>query len=241
MVLKPGREAAAEAIFRKWELDFAVIGQVTDTGRMVADAGTARRSPTSRSARSPTRRRSTTGRMCRRRRAAPLGPIAPESSDIGDDLLQLMGSPDLASRRWIWEQYDHMVGADTVQRPGGDAAMVRIHGSAQGRWRSRPIARRAIAMPIRSRAASRRSPNAGAISDRGRREAAGRDRLPELRQSAAARDHGPVRRLHRGHGRGLPALAFPIVRGNVSLYNETKATTAPAARSCRRRRSAASA
>src|SRR3546814_5978665 len=43
-----------------------------------------------------------------------------------------MGSPDLASRRWIWEQYDHMVGADTVQSPGGDAAVVRVHGTDKG-------------------------------------------------------------------------------------------------------------
>jgi phosphoribosylformylglycinamidine (FGAM) synthase-like enzyme len=43
----------------------------------------------------------------------------------------MMGSPDLASRRWIWEQYDHTVMSDTVQRPGGDAAVVRVHGSSK--------------------------------------------------------------------------------------------------------------
>src|SRR3546814_6867018 len=62
---------------------------------------------------------------------APLGPVPPQG-DIGDNLVKLMGSPDLASRRWIWEQYDHMVGADTVQRPGGDAAVVRVHGTDRG-------------------------------------------------------------------------------------------------------------
>ncbi|MBV8916171.1 MAG: phosphoribosylformylglycinamidine synthase subunit PurL, partial [Acetobacteraceae bacterium] len=94
MVLKPGREPEAEKIFRKWELDFAVIGEVTDTGHMVLEfEGEV---------------------VC----DIPLGPLAdvPESSDIAADLLRLMASPDLASRRWIWEQYDHMVGADTVQR-----------------------------------------------------------------------------------------------------------------------------
>ncbi len=53
----------------------------------------------------------------------------PESTDIAADLLKLMASPNLASRRWIWEQYDSQVGADTVQRPGGDAAVVRVHGT----------------------------------------------------------------------------------------------------------------
>src|SRR3546814_6661774 len=50
-------------------------------------------------------------------------------TDLAADLKTLMGSPDIASRRWIWEQYDHMVGGDTVQRPGGDAAVVRVHGT----------------------------------------------------------------------------------------------------------------
>ena len=130
MVLKPGREAEAEAIFRKWELDFAVIGRVTDTGRMVLTFGGET--------------------VC----DIPLGPLAdeapaydrpwektpppapltdiPDCTDIAADLLTLMASPDLASRRWIWEQYDHMVGADTVQRPGGDAAVVRVHGTDKG-------------------------------------------------------------------------------------------------------------
>src|SRR3546814_7543756 len=57
---------------------------------------------------------------------APLGEV-PAKGGVDDNLVAMMGSPDLASRRWVWEQYDHMVGADTVQRPGGDAAVVRVH------------------------------------------------------------------------------------------------------------------
>src|SRR5690606_17315825 len=127
MVLKPGREPEAEAIFRKWELDFAVIGRVTDTGHMVltwngevvADiplAPLADEAPLYDRPWEPTPK------------PGPLGDL-PESQDLAADLVKLMGSPDLASRRWIWEQYDHMVGADTVQRPGGDAAVVRVHGT----------------------------------------------------------------------------------------------------------------
>src|SRR3712207_3917071 len=127
MVLKPGREAEAEAIFRKWELDFAVIGTVTDTGRMmlkwrgetVCDiplGPLADEAP------------------CYDRpwvRTEPPSPLAdaPVSSDPAADLLRLIGSPDLASRRWIYEQYDPKVGGDTVQPPGGDAALVRVHGT----------------------------------------------------------------------------------------------------------------
>src|SRR5205085_2335559 len=127
MVLKPGREAEAEAIFRKWELDFAVIGEVTDTGRMelvwngetVADI--------------PLDPLADEAPLYERPYAIPKPPEPltdiPESSDIAADLLKLMASPALASRRWVWEQYDQSVGADTVQRPGGDAAVVRVHGS----------------------------------------------------------------------------------------------------------------
>ena len=131
MVLKPGREAEAEAIFRKWELDFAVIGRVTDTGpdgghlvlkwngETAADiplAPLADDAPLYDRPWIPTPS------------PAPLAEL-PESGDVGSDLLRLMACPDLASRRWIWEQYDHMVGADTIQRPGGDAAVVRVHGT----------------------------------------------------------------------------------------------------------------
>src|SRR3712207_3696109 len=133
MVLKPGREAEAEAIFRKWELDFAVIGRVTDSGHMVlrwngeiaADIPLA---PLADEA--PLYERPHLGSDEYKVWAGvkPLGEL-PQSTDLAADLLTLMGSPDLASRRWIWEQYDHMVGADTVQRPGGDAAVVRVHGT----------------------------------------------------------------------------------------------------------------
>lgn len=129
MVLKPGREDFAEAIFRKWELDFAVIGHVTETGRMVLRhkgevvcdiplAPLADDAPLYDRPHVPTE--------------VPAVITSPGCRDPAADLLKLMGSPDIASRRWIWEQYDHMVGGDTVQRPGGDAAVVRVHGTQKG-------------------------------------------------------------------------------------------------------------
>src|SRR3546814_915120 len=126
MVLKPGREEFAAAIFHKWELDFAVIGTVTDIGRMVLEhkgeivcdiplAPLADDAPLYDRPHVPTPKQ------------AELTNV-PETKDVAADLKTLMGTPDIASRRWIWEQYDSQVGADSVQT-GGDAALVRIHGT----------------------------------------------------------------------------------------------------------------
>src|SRR5690606_33276013 len=133
MVLKPGREGEAEAIFRKWELDFAVIGEVTDTGHMVLEWNGEVVCDI------PLDPLADDAPLCHRphvspdeykawAKVAPLGDV-PDCADVGADLLVLMASPDLASRKWIWEQYDSQVGADTLQRPGGDAAVVRVHGT----------------------------------------------------------------------------------------------------------------
>src|SRR3546814_3959796 len=132
MVLKPGREAEAEAIFRKWELDFAVIGEVTDPGRMqlVWNGETVCDIPLGPLAdEAPEYDRPHLSRKEYKAWAQvrPLGDV-PQSTDIAADLLKLMASPNLASRRWIWEQYDSQVGADTLQT-GGDAGVVRVHGT----------------------------------------------------------------------------------------------------------------
>lgn len=220
MVLKPGREDFAEAIFHKWELDFAVIGRVTDTGRMVlkwngeavcdiplgplADEAPAYDRPWV-----PTPKRD------------PLTDI-PESTDIGADLLKLMASPDIASRRWIWEQYDHMVGADTVQRPGGDAAVVRVHGTRKGlaittdctpRYcYADPVegGKQAIAECWRNLCAVGAKPLAATDCMN-----FGNPQRPEIM--------GQFVGCIEGMAEACAALDFPIVSGNVSLYNETKA------------------
>jgi len=226
MVLKPGREAEAEAIFRKWELDFAVIGEVTDTGRMQLDWNGER--------------------VC----DIPLGPLAddapcyerpylsrdeykawaqvkpldevPESSDIAADLLKLMGSPNLASRRWIWEQYDQSVGANTVQRPGGDAAVVRVHGSRKALAITTDVTPRyCYADPYEGgkQAVAEAYRNLCAV---GARPLAitnclnfGNPQRPEI----MAQMVGCI----EGMAEACRALDFPVVSGNVSLYNETKA------------------
>jgi len=221
MVLKPGREAFAEAIFHKWELDFAVIGEVTDTGRMVlvhhgetvcdiplgplADDAPLYDRP---HVKTPP--------------PAPLGEV-PLCTDPAADLLKLMGSPDIASRRWIWEQYDHMVGADTIQRPGGDAAVVRVHGTDKGLAMSTDCTPRycyadpfeggkqAIAECWRNITAVGATPLATTDCMN-----FANPQRPEIM--------GQFVGCIEGMAEACTALDFPIVSGNVSLYNESKAT-----------------
>ena len=144
MVLKPEAEETARRIFEKWQLDFAVIGRITDTGALVVKEK---------------------GQNVVDIPVAPLVEASPEydrpydeigaptvvraenvpaETSIPAALETLMASPDLCSRRWIWEQYDHMVMADTVFRPGGDAAVIRIMAPIKA-LPSLPTAPRAIA------------------------------------------------------------------------------------------------
>ncbi len=227
MVLKPGREAEAEKIFRKWELDFAVIGEVTDTGRMVLDWNgevvcDIPLGPLADDA--PCYERPHLGLDDYKAwaKVKPLGDV-PESADIAADLLKLMASPNLASRRWIWEQYDQSVGADTVQRPGGDAAVVRVHGSRKALAMTTDCTPRYVyADPYEGgkQAIAEAYRNLCAV---GARPLAvtnclnfGNPQRPEIMAQF-------VEAL-RGMGDACRALDFPIVSGNVSLYNESKAT-----------------
>jgi phosphoribosylformylglycinamidine synthase len=219
MVLKPGREAEAEAIFRKWELDFAVIGRVTETGRMVLtwNGETAADIPLGPLADdAPAYERPWEA-------TPPPAPLAdtPQSRDIAADLLRLMASPDIASRRWIWEQYDQKVGADTIQPPGGDAALVRVHGT-----------RKALAITTdctpRYCQADPREGGKQAIAEAWRNLCAvgarplaatdcmnfGNPQRPEIM--------GQFVGCIEGMAEACRALDFPIVSGNVSLYNETR-------------------
>src|SRR5207248_9679213 len=219
MVLKPGREAEAEAIFRKWELDFAVIGEVTDTGRMqlVWNGETVAEIPLDPLA--------DEAPLYERPYAVPKAPEPltdiPESTDIAADLLKLMASPALASRRWVWEQYDQSVGANTVQCPGGDAAVVRVHGSKKAlaittdcnpRYcYADPVegGKQAVAEAYRNLCAAGAKPLAitNCLNF-------GNPQRPEVM--------GQFVGCVEGMAEACRALDFPVVSGNVSLYNETK-------------------
>ncbi len=221
MVLKPGKEAFAEAIFRKWELDFAVIGHVTDTGRMVLEhkgeivcdiplAPLADDAPLYDRPHAPTPPRAALS-------------DAPESVDPAADLLKLMGSPDIASRRWIWEQYDAQVGGDTVALSGGDAAVVRVHGHDKALAMTTDCTPRyCFADPVEG--------GKQAVAEAWRNlTAVGATPLAITNCLNFANPQRPeimgqIVGCLEGMGLACRALDFPIVSGNVSLYNESKAT-----------------
>jgi phosphoribosylformylglycinamidine synthase II len=219
MVLRDGREEIARRIFTKWELDFAIVGRVTDTGRMVLRQGgevvadlpvapVAGASP-----------------VYERPFVVPEAPSAPAGQHPSgvpyrEALLRLLASPDLASKRWIWEQYDHTVMGDTVQRPGGDSAVVRVHGTAKG------LALTTDCTP-RYCAADPRMGGRQAVAEAWRNLVATGARPlaitnclnfgnPE-RPSVMGQIVGCI----EGMAEACRALDFPVVSGNVSLYNET--------------------
>jgi len=227
MVLKPGREGEAEKIFRKWELDFAVIGEVTDTGHMVLEWNgevvcDIPLGPLADDAPEYERPHLSREEYKAWAQVKPLDDV-PESTDIAADLLKLMASPNLASRRWIWEQYDSQVGADTVQRPGGDAAVVRVHGTKKALAMTTDCTPRyCYADPYEGgkQAIAEAYRNLCAV---GARPLAvtnclnfGNPQRPEIMAQFVG--------CLEGMGEACRALDFPIVSGNVSLYNESKAT-----------------
>src|SRR6266700_1029733 len=132
MVLKPEKEAQAEAIFRKWGLDFAVVGETTPTKRFIVkhrDAVMADLPIKELGDEAPVYERPFT-EPAKQPVIAP-GQV-PAPSSLADALEKLIGSPDLCSKRWVFEQYDHAILGNTVQRPGGDAAVLRIEEGPKG-------------------------------------------------------------------------------------------------------------
>jgi phosphoribosylformylglycinamidine synthase len=219
-VLKPGREAEAERIFKKWELDFAVIGVTTDTGRLIVKHKgrvEADMPVHALSEEAPVYERPFT-------RRPPSRPVADGVIDVtrspSQSLLKLLASPDLCSRRWVWEQYDYSVMADTVQPPGGDAAVVRVHGTDKAlaiscdvtpRYcRADPIegGKQAVAECWRNLTAVGATPLA--ITDNLN---FGNPERPETM--------GEIVGAIDGISEACTALGFPVISGNCSLYNET--------------------
>jgi phosphoribosylformylglycinamidine synthase II len=226
MMLKPGAEPVAERVFKKWGLDFAVIGYTTDTGRLVVRHRGAVEADIPLAAlahAAPVYERPWT-RPAAQALIAPQDVAAPNS--ILGALETMVGSPQLSSRSWIWEQYDHMVMADTVQRPGGDAAVVRVHGTKKGLAISCDVtprycaadpyegAKQAVAECWRNLSAVGADPLA--ITDCMN---FGNPERPEIMGEFAA--------AIEGMAEACTTLSFPVVSGNVSLYNETNGVAIP--------------
>ncbi len=227
-ILKPGREADGARVFAKWGLDAAVIGRTTDTGRLtlthrgevVCDIPLA---PLTDDA--PLYHRPWVEPAAR----PHLDPAAvPAPADWEAAVLKLMACPDVASKRWLWEQYDRHVMADTLEdsATGADAGIVRVHG-----------ARKALALTSdctpRYVAANPFEGGKQAVAEAWRNLTAvganpialtdnlnfGNPEKPEIM--------GQIVRAIDGMAEACRALDFPVVSGNVSLYNETEGVAIP--------------
>ncbi|MFT8471076.1 phosphoribosylformylglycinamidine synthase subunit PurL [Acetobacter persici] len=220
MVLKPDRTEVARKIFEKWELDFAIIGHLTETGHIVvkhkgqveADIPLdplADQAPIyDRAAATPVV-------------PEPLGPVhAPVSLDAA--LLKMVGSPDLASRSWVWNQYDSTVGGQTVRRPGAaDAAIVKIEDTSLALAITTDCTPRYCHADPKTGGAQAVAEAWRNLTATGARPLAVTDNLnfgnpekPEIMGQFVA--------AIEGMGDACRALDFPVVSGNVSLYNETR-------------------
>jgi phosphoribosylformylglycinamidine synthase II len=219
MVLRPEKEKEAEAIFRKWGLDFAVIGETTDTLRFVI------RHEGEVKADLPIKDMGDEAPEYDRpwlepkRQPVLKAEDVPAPKDVGAALLKIMGSPDMSSRRWVWEQYDHLIQSNTAQIPGGDAAVIRI-GMNKAVAMSTDVtpryveadpfegAKQAVAECWRNLTAVGAEPLA--VTDNLN---FGNPERPEIMGQLVA--------AIKGIGEACRALDFPVVSGNVSLYNET--------------------
>jgi phosphoribosylformylglycinamidine synthase II len=226
IVLKLGSEAEAEAIFKKWELDFAVVGTTTDTGRMVVthQGRTEADIPVTTLANSAPVYERPWFPLAVPKMILPEWVPAPET--ILGTLKSMMAGPALCSRRWIWEQYDHMVMGDTVQRPGGNAGIVRVHGTSKGIALTCDVTPRYVAAdPVMGakQAVVETWRNLIAV---GADPLAITDNLnfanPE-RPEVMGQFVGAI----KGIAEACNALDYPVVSGNVSLYNETNGVGIP--------------
>jgi len=220
MVLKPERQDVARAIFEKWDLDFAVIGHLTDTGHIVVKHNGAIEAdiPLAPLAdQAPLYHRPTADTPLQ----APLGPVA-DPVGLAAALEKLIACPDLASRAWVWDQYDSTVGGQTVKRPGAaDAAIVKLEGLA------RAVALTTDCTP-RYVLADPEAGGAQAVAEAWRNlTATGARPLAITDNMNFANPEKPlIMGQFAGSVRGISAaclaLDFPVVSGNVSLYNETE-------------------
>jgi phosphoribosylformylglycinamidine synthase len=227
-ILKPGREADGERIFAKWGLDAATIGRTTDTGRIVlrhkgevvcdlplaplSDDAPLYDRPWEEPARQP--------------RLDP-GHVPPPA-DWGGAVLKVVGCPDMASKRWVWEQYDRHVMADTLadSATAADAGIVRVHGTRKALAVVSDVTPRyvaadpyeggkqAVAEAWRNLTAVGADPIA--VTDNLN---FGNPERPEIM--------GQIVRAIDGMAEACRALDFPVVSGNVSLYNETSGVGIP--------------
>ena len=217
MVLRPEQEKEAEAIFHKWGLDFAVVGKTTDTLRfIIKHEGEVK-------ADLPIKQMGDEAPEYDRPWTAPKKlPVlkdVPAPADLAAAILKIVGSPDMCSRRWVWEQYDSLIQSNTAQIPGGDAGVVRIRDKKAIAVSTDVTPRYVEADPFEGgkQAVAECWRNLTAV---GAEPIAITDNLnfgnPERPEIM-----GQFVFAIKGISEACIALDFPVVSGNVSLYNET--------------------
>jgi phosphoribosylformylglycinamidine synthase len=230
MVLKPGREAEAKRIFDKWGLDAAVIGATTDTGRLtlrwrgqvvcdiplgpLADEAPKYERPYVEPAKAPALAEAEQKRLIE------------DYPGFVRSLSVLLSKPDQASKRWIWEQYDRHVMGDTVADSGNDAAIVRLYGSKRALAMTCDVTPRYVEADAYEGGKQAVAEAWRNLTVTGARPLAVTDNLnfgnpqrPEIM--------GQIVRAIDGMAEACRALAFPVISGNVSLYNETNGQAIP--------------
>jgi phosphoribosylformylglycinamidine synthase len=217
MVLRPEQERQAEAIFHKWGLDFAIVGKTTDTLRFVIKhEGEVK-------ADLPIKQMGDEApeydRPWIEPKKLPVAEDVPAPDDLGAAIVKIVGSPDMCSRRWVWEQYDSLIQSNTAQIPGGDAGVVRIRDKKAIAVSTDVTPRyvgadpfeggkQAVAECWRNLTAVGATPIA--ITDNLN---FGNPERPEIM--------GQFVMAIKGISEACRTLDFPVVSGNVSLYNET--------------------
>jgi phosphoribosylformylglycinamidine synthase len=241
LVAKPGKEEQVFAICKKWDLDCAIVGRVTDTKRWVVTA-TPGFDPLDNmppkgekivAADIPVDALTDAAPVYDRPRTPapkPADVAVPESTDLGADLLAMLARPNIGSRSWIWRQYDHIVRGGTIVRPGSDAAVVRVPCTRDS---STVMKYLAFAVDCNGRYVEL-APEEGAkmaIAEVCRNlvcSGAEPIGITDCLNFASPEDPVTMDRFAKaidGLAAGCNALEVPIVSGNVSLYNETTDST----------------
>lgn len=224
VVLEKGKENTAQDIFRKWNLDFSIIGKVTDSGRLtiVEEESTVADLPVSLiTSGAPTYRRPVKKPDYLKRIKKLDSEALPEPEDIERTFLEILSSPTVSSKKWVYEQYDHMVRTDTVLGPGADSAIIRLKGTQKGIAMTSNVNSRycylnprdgskiAVGESVRNLACCGATPLA--ITDCLN---FGNPENPEIMWQ--------FQESVEGMSEAARTFNTPVVSGNVSLYNETE-------------------
>jgi phosphoribosylformylglycinamidine synthase len=223
VVARQGREEDAQAIFAKWGLDAVVIGRVTDdkTLRILRDGVVAAEIPVTALVDAAPLYNRPAARPTYLDNAQIMSADAlPESRDLTADLLDLLACPTIASKAWVYRQYDSMVRASTVLRPGGDAAVVALPGFQRGVAMTTDGNGRYVSLDPRTGGMHAVAEAARNLTCSGARPLAVTDCLNFGNPEKAGVFYQFVESV-TGIAVACRALDTPVVSGNVSFYNET--------------------